>query len=150
MPQAAAEVRTIPHALRASPGFLLGKAAQQGAELAERALGSLELKARHYGVLVSLQELGPLSQHQLGQVLRIDRTTMVAVVDHLERLGLVCRSLHPGDRRAYQVQLTAAGQAAVEQARRAMTGADAALVGRLSAEERARLVRLLRKLCGLE
>lgn len=147
---APADVRTVPQALRASPGFLLGKAAQRGTELVEQALRPLALKARHYGVLVSLQDLGPHSQHELGQLLRIDRTTMVAVVDHLEQQGFVLRSFHPVDRRTYQIQLTAAGQATLEQARGAIAGADTALVGRLSAEERTLLVTLLRKLCGLE
>ncbi len=149
MAPAPADVRTVPQELRASPGFLLGKAAQQGAELAERALPLLDLKARHYGVLVSLQDRGPLAQHELGQLLRIDRTTMVAVVDHLERLGFVVRGLHPVDRRTYQIQLTAAGRWAFEQARDSMAGADAALVDRLSAQEGAQLVTLLHKLCGL-
>jgi MarR family transcriptional regulator, lower aerobic nicotinate degradation pathway regulator len=150
MAPASTDLQRVPHALRASPGFLLGKAAQQGAELAERALRPLALKARHYGVLVTLRDHGPLAQHELGQLLRIDRTTMVAVVDHLERLGFVRRGLQPADRRTYQVQLTTAGQAALAQAYGAITGADAALVARLSAQERAQLVMLLHKLCGLE
>jgi DNA-binding MarR family transcriptional regulator len=150
MAPASADLQRIPQALRASPGFLLGKTAQQGAELVEQALQPLALKARHYGVLVSLQDLGPVSQHELGQLLRIDRTTMVAVVDHLERLGFVVRGLHPVDRRTYQVRLTTAGQAAVERARGAIAAADAALVDRLTAQERAQLMILLHKLCGLE
>jgi DNA-binding MarR family transcriptional regulator len=117
--------------------------------LVERALEPLQLKARHYGVLVALDELGPRSQHELGQVLRIDRTTMVAIVDHLERLGFVARRPQPDDRRSYQVQLTTAGSAALARARGAVAAADASLVERLSAPERLRLVRLLRKLNGL-
>jgi DNA-binding MarR family transcriptional regulator len=143
------DLHQIPRALRTSPGFLLGKAAQHGAELAERALQPLQLKGRHYGVLVSLQDLGPLSQHELGQLLRIDRTTMVAVVDHLERLGFVQRGLHPLDRRTHQVQLTAAGQAVLEQARSATAAADVSLIDGLSAHEGAQLVKLLQKLCRL-
>jgi DNA-binding MarR family transcriptional regulator len=75
---------------------------------------------------------------------------MVAIVDHLERLGFVERGLHPADRRAHRVRLTAAGQAALEHARGGMAEADAALVGRLSGADRARLVALLQTLCGLE
>jgi DNA-binding MarR family transcriptional regulator len=141
------ELETGSHPLRDSPGFLLGKADQHGAELAERALEPLELKARHFGALVSLQA-GPLSQQELGQLLRIDRTTMMAVVDHLEQLGFVVRSPDPADRRAYQVRMTAAGEAGLEQAGSAIVDADNALVGRLSARERTHLVTLLRKLCG--
>jgi DNA-binding MarR family transcriptional regulator len=46
--------------------------------------------------------------------------------------------------------LTTAGQAAVERARGAIAAADAALVDRLTAQERAQLMILLHKLCGLE
>jgi MarR family transcriptional regulator, lower aerobic nicotinate degradation pathway regulator len=149
MAPALADARAVPRALRASPGFLLSKAAQRAAELAEQSLKPLALKTRHYGVLVALQELGPLSQHELGQLLRIDRTTMVAVVDHLERLGCVRRGLQPGDRRAYQVQLTPAGQAALDQARSTLAVADAELVDRLSPDERSALLALLGKLCDV-
>ena len=148
-PEAPSRPRHLPRTLRASPGFLLGKAAQQGAALVEQALQPLRLKARHYGVLVALDELGPCSQHELGDPLRIDRTTMVAIVDHLERLGFVERRPQPDDRRSYQIQLTAAGSSALAQARGAVAKADASLVERLSAPETLRLVRLLRKLNGL-
>ena len=153
MPSPSPEAPSLPHALprtlRASPGFLLGKAAQQGAALVEQVLQPLGLKARHYGVLVALDELGPRSQHELGDVLRIDRTTMVAIVDHLEGLGFVERRPQPEDRRSYQVWLTAAGSSALARARGAVAAADASLVERLSAPERRRLVRLLRTLNGL-
>jgi DNA-binding MarR family transcriptional regulator len=140
------ELPTLPTTLRDSPGFLLGKLAQRGSEVAESALASLDLKARHFGVLVTLEEHEPASQHLLSQVLQIDRTTMVAVIDHLERLTLVERGRQPGDRRTHQVRRTAAGRDATDQARTAMTRADAALVQRLSADELAQLLRLLHKL----
>jgi DNA-binding MarR family transcriptional regulator len=40
----------------------------------------------------------------------VDRTTMVALIDGLERGGLVERSPHPEDRRKNVVALTAAGR----------------------------------------
>ena len=141
-----ADLQTVPELLRTSPGFLLGKAAQRGAELVERALAPLNLKARHYGVLAALDELGPRAQHQLGQLLRIDRTTMVAVVDHLERLGFAERTTDPQDRRAAQVRITRAGQVALDLARGTVHAADAALVSRLSSAQREHLVVLLEKL----
>lgn len=140
----------VPDALRRSTGFLLGKAAQLGAELVEDALQPLGLKARHYGVLVALQELGPSSQHALGQVLRIDRTTMVATIDHLEKLGYVHRTPHPSDRRSNQVKSTPAGTAVLKTVRKAVAAADEALVSRLSARQRSQLLDLLRQLCGLQ
>ena len=143
------ERSSFPRALVGSPGFLLGKAAQLGAELAEEALRTLNLKARHYGALVALDESNALSQHAMSQLLRIDRTTMVAVVDHLERLGLVQRASDPTDRRAYQVQLTPGGTQALAESRQAMLAADRTLVEQLSAEERRQLIELLSKVIGV-
>jgi DNA-binding MarR family transcriptional regulator len=136
--------------LRSSPGFLLGKAAQLGADLVERALQPLQLKARHYGVLIALQELGAMSQQELGHVLRIDRTTMVAVIDYLERLGAVRRVVDPVDRRSHLIHLTAQGTAALKRARQLVTAADDELVQGLSAREREQLIDLLQRLVGLD
>ncbi len=46
-----------------------------------------------------------------GEKLRIDRTTMVKLVDDLERHALVERRRDPNDRRAYALSLSANGQA---------------------------------------
>jgi DNA-binding MarR family transcriptional regulator len=143
------EPTRIPDALWTSNGFLLAKAAQHGIDLAEAALAPLDLKARHYGVLVALDAHQPASQHQLSQILRIDRTTMVAIVDHLETRGLVERGLNPTDRRTHRVRLTSAGHTAMQQARTALAHADAELVDRLSADEQAQLTTLLHKLCDV-
>jgi DNA-binding MarR family transcriptional regulator len=139
----------IPDTLWASTGFLLTRAAQHAIDLAEAALTPLDLKARHYGVLVALDAHQPTSQHQLSQILRIDRTTMVAIVDYLETRGLVERGLNPTDRRTHRVRLTSAGRTAMQRARTALAHADAELVARLSADERAQLTPLLHKLCNI-
>jgi MarR family transcriptional regulator, lower aerobic nicotinate degradation pathway regulator len=99
-----------PRALRRSLGFLLAKAAQRGAALVAEALEPSGLKARHYGVLVTLAEDDGLTQQELGQRLSIDRTTITAVVDDLQRRGYALRKPDPSDRRAYNVSLTEAGR----------------------------------------
>jgi DNA-binding MarR family transcriptional regulator len=48
-------------------------------------------------------ERGSLSQQAIGERLRIDRTTMVALIDDLERGGYVKRERNPHDRRAYVI-----------------------------------------------
>lgn len=49
------------------------------------------------------------SQRRLGEALYIDRTTIVALVDGLERAGLVARERAPEDRRMIAVRPTAEG-----------------------------------------
>lgn len=133
----------LPESLRRSIGFMLSKAAQRAIEMSEEALRPLGIRSRHYGVLAALAEAGPLSQQRLGEWLRIDRTTMVGILDDLERLGFAQRHPDPADRRAYAVQLTSPGEAALARARAILAAVDSELVAQLSEEERRRLHELL-------
>lgn len=69
------------------------------------------LRSKDFAVLTTIDAFGPQSQQQLARAHDIDRTTMVSVVDGLERLGLVRRSRDPNDRRKYAIALTSEGQA---------------------------------------
>lgn len=105
-----------PAVLAGNAGFLLGKVHELARDRFEQALAPLGLKARHYGVLATLAEQGPVAQNALGDRLRIDRSTMVGVIDELEAAGRVLRRRNALDRRAYQLELTNAGQAIFQQA----------------------------------
>ena len=105
-----------PEVLSGNAGFLVGKVHELARDRFEQALAPLGLKARHYGVLAALAEHSPVAQNALGDRLNIDRSTMVAVIDELERSGRVIRRRNPQDRRAYQLQLTGAGRAALREA----------------------------------
>ena len=50
-----------------------------------------------------IAERGPLSQAALGELPRIERTTVVAVVDELERAGYVNRGRYAADRRVHSL-----------------------------------------------
>ena len=136
----------LPAALQASTGFLLSKAAQRALAAVEAALRPLGIRTRQYGVLAALAEACSLSQHALGEGLRVDRTTMVALVNDLERLGLAARHRLLDDRRAYALQLTAGGTTLLERAREAVATAEGSLSGALSAAERYQLRDLLQRL----
>jgi DNA-binding MarR family transcriptional regulator len=86
--------------------FLLS---QLGVYLAEDFVHRLEpfgVEPRTYAVLKALTEHDGQSQRQLSARLGIHRNVMVSVVDRMERLGLVKRMPHPGDRRAFAVTMT--------------------------------------------
>lgn len=51
-----------------------------------------------------------LSMGELSQRMMVTGGNVTGIVDQLEAEGLVLRSDHPGDRRAYRVRLTAAGR----------------------------------------
>jgi MarR family transcriptional regulator, organic hydroperoxide resistance regulator len=52
-----------------------------------------------------------LSQRELSDRLVVDRSNITGLIDRMETAGWVQRRDHPGDRRAYRVQLTSAGRA---------------------------------------
>ena len=106
------EVPDVPPAMMRRVGALLGLASQAAQEAGNEALAPLGLSVKDFAVLTFLREAGRVSgpslfsQQAIGERLRIDRTTMVAVIDDLEQPGLVRREHNPDDRRANVIKLT--------------------------------------------
>ena len=95
---------------------------------------------------MTLSESGPRSQRQLGDVLGIDRTTMVGVIDALEELGLIARERDPRDRRAWRVVVTERGEAKSAWAKKMMASAEALAIKNLTPAQGETLRKLLLKL----
>jgi DNA-binding MarR family transcriptional regulator len=143
---ARSSVPRLPVSLGQSASFLLGKLAQEGNDLTQRHLAEMGIKSRHHAVLAALDYNGPLSQQAVGELLHIDRTTMVAIVDELERFGFAVRTPDPRDRRAYRLELTASGRQTLEAAEQLVARANAELVAPLRPADQRQLLDLLRQL----
>jgi DNA-binding MarR family transcriptional regulator len=128
-------------------GYLLNKAAMLIAEDAERALETVGMRLRYFFVLTSLAGGPELSQQDLARLLNLDPTTVVALVDEMERNQHVERRRNPADRRRYTLVLTESGRTALSAAEQVVTDAEAAFFGPLTGAERAgmqdMLIRLL-------
>jgi DNA-binding MarR family transcriptional regulator len=149
------DLPALPASLHRRLGAVLAWAAENAQEVADRALEPLGLTVKHFGVMTFLRyeteregERGSLSQQAIGERLRIDRTTMVSLIDELERAGYVKRDRNPGDRRAYVITLTPAGKRAQARAEQAVDAHAHEFFGRLSESEREQLHRLLETLIG--
>jgi DNA-binding MarR family transcriptional regulator len=96
----------------ASPrlGHLLKQAYLQFTGLTSAALEPLGITALEWAALLRFDEEPLLSQAGLAQLLGIDRTSMVALIDQLEEKGLVKRRPHRDDRRKNAVELTVNGR----------------------------------------
>jgi DNA-binding MarR family transcriptional regulator len=77
------------------------------ARVAERH-GLTPIQAKLLFVLI----FGPRVMGNLAATFGVEKAALTGLVDRVERLGLVKRSPVPGDRRAYHVTLTDAGQRA--------------------------------------
>lgn len=112
----------------------------------EAGLVDVELDTRSYFVLASIDQPTPPSQQDLARSLRIDPTTMVAVVDQLESLGYIARMRNTSDRRRYDLHLTPAGANALARTEKAMDVVEDEFFGPVSKAEKRSLHRLLQKL----
>ncbi|HVA15891.1 MAG TPA: MarR family transcriptional regulator [Stellaceae bacterium] len=99
-----------------------------------------------FGVLALIEANAGLSQTRLAQILGIDRSTLVGVIDKLERLGLVERAARPNDRRSHALKLSRDGQARFRALARRVRRHEARIARRLSVRERAMLIALLQRL----
>ena len=132
---------SLPPALAEMPGFLIAKAHAVFHARASEVLGPGQLTIKHFGCLTVIADEGPLSQSSLVERIRVDRTTMVAVVDDLEAAGFVDRHRNPADRRAYALEATEAGRRWVQEKRGALMAAQDDLLSVLTERERDALVR---------
>jgi DNA-binding MarR family transcriptional regulator len=129
--------------ISADVSFLLARANALSIELANSALAVVGLKVRSYSVLALAAGDAPPTQRELSEILRLDPSQIVALVDELQRRALVERRPHPEDRRANVVVATPEGRSVADGARAATQEAERILHARLSADERDQLAALL-------
>ncbi len=96
------------------------------------------------GVLVLIDANPGVTQSRLAEAVRRDRSTMVGVLDELEKRGLVERR-RGEDRRTNSLTLTLAGRAFLGRALRQVAAHERRIAARFTRAERAQLIALLEK-----
>ncbi len=109
-------------------------------------LGALDITPGLFGVLVIIEANPGLKQSALAKATHLDRSTVVSVIDNLERRALVERRAAATDRRSNALQLTSDGAALLKKLKRLVTQHERRLAGNLDENEQATLIRLLQKI----
>jgi DNA-binding MarR family transcriptional regulator len=121
-------------------------------DLARRsAFAAHGLESWEFDVLSALRRAGRPYELSPGQLIRetmVTSGTMTNRVDRLVEKGLVDRLPDPDDRRGVLVRLTRRGQSSVDAALEDLLHREQTLLKDLSANDRARLARLLRVVVG--
>jgi DNA-binding MarR family transcriptional regulator len=125
--------------------YLFKRAHNELAALHEELLAPTGINAGELSVLLLLDGREPESQQQAAQRLGIDRTTMVALIDALERKDLVARRPDLADRRRNVIELTDTGRKTLRRATHASDQAEQRLLTQLEDAERDQLRSLLRR-----
>lgn len=122
---------------------LLHRTAQRADALVERALADLQITARQFAVLNDVERNPGTSQIRLGAATGIDRSTLVDIIDRLQRRGQIERQRSSFDRRETALQLTDSGLAALEAARPIVLAVNTALLASIPEGQRDALIQCL-------
>ncbi|PLA12650.1 MarR family winged helix-turn-helix transcriptional regulator [Corynebacterium riegelii] len=98
----------LPSTLTKSPSFQIERVRRHTKDLVEKALNGHGTSMREYWVLSCVLER-PLSQRELSELLIIDASDMVRLIDCLEKQEWVKRDRDPKDRRRQIVTATKKG-----------------------------------------
>jgi len=129
--------------------FLLAQVGFSSSRQFARALEPLKLAPCDAGILRQLGHLPGISQQELAHRLEMHASRLVAVIDALEKRGLVVREVNSRDRRQYSLRLTEAGQQTLAEIGQIAQRLNRAVCDGLSEEESSQLAALLEKLAGL-
>jgi DNA-binding MarR family transcriptional regulator len=91
------------------------------------------------------EENGGLSQVELSRMMLVNRANVTALVDRMEKAGLVVRASVPGDRRAKSIHLTQEGTGLLLEVEEKYKSEVADIMDALEPEEIERLVEMLEK-----
>jgi DNA-binding MarR family transcriptional regulator len=131
---------------RAFAALLLAQVGAHGAKQFADRLSVLKLTPPHAGILRRLVQSPGISQRELATALGMHASRLVAVLDEMEKLGLLIREANTEDRRTYSLQVTAKGKETMEQIAAISQHHNEALCAALNEEERAVLVGLLQRI----
>ena len=107
--------------------------------------GGEEITPGLFGVLVIIEANPDLKQSELARATHLDRSTVVTIIDNLERRGWVERRAALYDRRSTAIRLTDAGVTLLHKLKRQVSQHEKRLLDNFSAAERETFLALLKK-----
>jgi len=127
-------------------GYQLRRAQLRAFQTFAQATGDLGLTPMLYGVLVILDERPGATQVEIAEALGADPSTMVRLLDSLEKRGWVRREPSPTDRRSTLPMLTDSGRTLLAHATPHVVASDERISIRLTPAQREALIALLGEL----
>lgn len=110
------------------------------------AMSASGLSARVFTALSLTVKFPNITQSSLAQMMGIERSGLVAIVDELEAKKYLRRAPVPGDRRVQALVPTALGKQAYDKANKTVHAHEASLLSDMTDEEQQTLLALLKKI----
>ncbi len=109
-------------------------------------VGEFDVTPGLFGVLVIIEANPGLKQSDLARAAHLDRSTVVSIIDNLERRKLVERHPAQHDRRSNALFLTPEGSSLLKTLKQRVNSHERRLVEHLTADEHTTLIALLKKI----
>ncbi len=126
--------------------FLLSQVGTYAARQFSERMAEVDLHPALFRVLNLIDAGEGRSQQAIGEAIQVPPSRMVALVDELERRGLVERRPHPTDRRVRALYLTAKGRKTLVRGREIASAHEKDMTRGMAAADRKRLLQLLQKI----
>ena len=127
-------------------GFHLRMAQIASFQAFAREVGEVELPPGRFALLTLIGRNPGISQTVLSRAAGRDKSTLTPALRDLKRRGLIARNRLASDRRSYHLTLTADGEAMLQRLTECAARHESKLDRVVGARDRARLLRLLRKI----
>lgn len=128
--------------------FLVSQVGSHSSRLWRERMARLELDSREVVLLRHVAAAEGQSQQALAEALQIPASRMVALVDGLERRGILQRRPIRGDRRVRALHLTPEGRRVLRKVMKASSEHEAELCAGLDPSEREHLIALLSRVAA--
>lgn len=129
------------------PGMLLAKLGREAMRQFAEAIKPTNLTPGHVGALYFLGRRA-VSQQVLSDVVGVDPSKLVGLLNDLEKEGLIVRRRHPADRRRHVVEISEQGKKRLAEVESAVAQVEDRLLAGLDSEQRDQLHRLLGHIVG--
>jgi DNA-binding MarR family transcriptional regulator len=128
------------------PGHLIRRLSQISMALFIEEAGSLGVTARQFAALNMIREQPDVDQVRLSQMIAMDKTTIVKVIDRLVEKGLITRTRSPTDRRANVLNITPQGQKILKEIEPLLDRSDRRILAPLGQADQRKFMELLSQL----
>jgi MarR family transcriptional regulator, lower aerobic nicotinate degradation pathway regulator len=136
---------SLEHTIYNKPGFLARRLQQIGVSIFLEETKDYDITPLQYGVMAAVRATPGIDQIGVCNEVGLDRTTVVGIIDRLERKGLMVRAADPNDRRVRLLSLTQAGQQRMADMRAATDRVQRRLLEPLGEKERATFIAYLKQ-----
>lgn len=104
---------------------------------------------RYFYTLLVINDKGEkITQQELADYFKVDKASMVRVLDHLSKDGYIKRKVDPDDRRQHFILLTAKAKAVIPVMKEAIEELNAMALDGMNEKEKKNFYEGLEKVCG--